>query len=142
MSLYLADSSVLLDVFTADPAWAEWSIARLEEASAEGTIFINPVVYAEISIRFSRIEDLEAALDGSGLLWTEIPREALFLAGKAFLSYRKAGGTRTSPLPDFFIGAHAAVSDLVLITRDPERMHRYFPKLQLASPETHPHQKS
>ena len=134
MSLYLADSSVLLDVFTADPAWAEWSIARLEEASAEGTIFINPVVYAEISIRFSRIEDLEAALDGSGLLWTEIPREALFLAGKAFLSYRKAGGTRTSPLPDFFIGAHAYVAHLPLLTRDPRRVRTFFPSVRLITP--------
>jgi predicted nucleic acid-binding protein len=134
MASYLADSSVLLDVFTADPAWAEWSIGRLEKARVDGTIFINPVVYSEISIRFSRIEDLETALDESGLAWSEIPREALFLAGKAFVSYRKAGGPRTSPLPDFFIGAHAAVSDLVLITRDPERVCTHFPKLRMVCP--------
>jgi predicted nucleic acid-binding protein len=134
MALYLVDSSVLLDVFTADPVWAEWSIGRLVKAWTEGTVFINPVVYSEISIRFSRIEDLETALDETGLVWSEIPREALFLAEKAFLSYRKAGGPRTSPLPDFFIGAHATVSDLVLITRDPERMRRHFPKLRLSCP--------
>lgn len=134
MPAYLVDSSVLLDVFTADPAWAEWSIGQLERAWAEGTVFINPAIYSEISIRFSRIEDLEAALDESGLVWSEIPREALFLAGKAFLSYRKDGGPRTSPLPDFFIGAHAAVSDFVLITRDPERVRTHFPKLRISSP--------
>jgi predicted nucleic acid-binding protein len=131
---HLADSSVLLDIFTADPAWAEWSIGQLERAWAEGTVFINPVIYSEISVRFSLIEDLEAALDESGLVWSEIPREALFLAGKAFLSYRKSGGMKTSPLPDFFIGAHAAVSDLVLITRDPERVRAHFPKLRVESP--------
>jgi predicted nucleic acid-binding protein len=134
MASYLVDSSVLLDVFTADPAWAEWSVGRLETAWAEGTVFINPVVYAEISIRFARIEDLEKALEESGLVWSEIPREALFLAGKAFFSYRKAGGSKTSPLPDFYIGAHAAVSDLVLITRDPERMRTHFPRLRLSCP--------
>jgi predicted nucleic acid-binding protein len=95
---------------------------------------LNPVIYSEISIRFSRIEDLEAALIESGLVWSEIPREALFLAGKAFLSYRKGGGLKTSPLPDFFIGAHAAVSDLVLITRDPERVRKHFPKVRMSYP--------
>ncbi len=135
MAGYLADSSVLLDVFTADPVWSEWSIGQLEQASAEGTVFIDPVVYSEISIRFSRIEDLEAAIDEGGLVWSEIPREALFLAGKAYLSYRKAGAPRTAPLPDFFIGAHAAVSDLVLITRDPERVQTYFPKVRLSCPQ-------
>ncbi len=135
MAAYLADSSVLLDVFTTDPTWAEWSVGQLERASADGTVFIDPVVYAEISIRFSHIEDLETAIRESGLLWSEIPREALFLAGKAYLSYRKAGGPRTAPLPDFFIGAHAAVSDLVLITRDPERVHRLFPRVRLTHPQ-------
>jgi len=121
---FLADSSVLLDVFTADPAWAEWSIARLERARAEGTVFINPVIYSEVSIRFSRIEDLEVATDESGLVWSEMPREALFLAGKAFLSYKKGGGPRANALPDFFIGAHAAVS-----------VRTYFPKLRLSCPD-------
>jgi predicted nucleic acid-binding protein len=92
------------------------------------------VVYSEISIRFSHIEELEAALKEGGFVWSEIPREALFLARKVYLEYRKGGGLRTSPLPDFFIGAHAAVSGLVLLTRDPERVRRTFPKLQLVCP--------
>lgn len=131
----LADSSVLLDVFTKDPQWAEWSIDQLEKASSDGAVFIDAVIYAEISIRFSRIEELEKTLDESGLVWSEIPREALFLAGKAFLTYRKGGGQRTSPLPDFFIGAHAAVSDLVLLTRDPWRVLKHYPKLRVVSPK-------
>jgi predicted nucleic acid-binding protein len=135
MPSYLVDSSALLDIFTADPVWAEWSIRELEKAWADGTVFIDPIVYSEISIRFSRIEDLEAAVKESGLVWSEVPREALFLAGKAFMSYRKAGGTRTSPLPDFFIGAHAAVSDLILITCDPERVRTHFPRLRVVSPQ-------
>ena len=135
MAQYLADSSVLLDVFSADPIWAEWSVDQLERASNDGTVFINPVIYSEVSIRFSRIEDLEAAIKESGLVWHEVPREALFLAGKAYLSYRKGGGQRTSPLPDFFIGAHAAVSDLVLITRDPQRVLRSFPRVRMRHPQ-------
>ena len=135
MGSFLVDSSVLLDVFSADPVWAEWSVMGLEKAWAEGTVFLDPVVYAEISIRFSRIELMEEAVLESGLVWSDLPREALFLAGKAFLEYRKAGSPRTSPLPDFFIGAHAAVSDLTLITRDPERVRRHFPKLRLLCPE-------
>ena len=101
MASHLVDSSVLLDIFTADPVWAEWSVRELEKAWADGTVFVDPIGYSEISIRFSRIEDLEAAVAESGLVWSEVPREALFLAGKAFMSYRKAGGTRTSPLPAF-----------------------------------------
>ncbi len=135
MAGYLVDSSVLLDLFTADPAWAEWSISQLEQASADGTVFIDPIIYSEVSIRFSRIEDLEASIAESGLVWSEIPREALFLAGKVYLSYRKAGGTKIAPLPDFFIGAHAAVSDLVLITRDPDRVRKHFPRVRLSCPE-------
>jgi predicted nucleic acid-binding protein len=136
MASYLVDSSVLLDIFTEDPARSEWSVRALDTAWADGTVFIDPIVYAEISIRFSRIEDLEAAIAESGLTWSEIPREALFLAGKAFLSYRRSGGAKAQPLPDFFIGAHAAVSDLVLITRDPQRARAHFPKLRILSPET------
>lgn len=135
MPAYLADSSVLLDVFTEDRVWAEWSVNQLEQASADGIVFIDPVVYSEISVRFSRIEELEAAIADSGLVWSDIPREALFLAGKAYVSYRKAGGTKTAPLPDFFIGAHAAVSDLVLITRDPERVRTHFPRVRLSCPD-------
>jgi len=135
MNGYLADSSVLLDVFAADPLWAEWSIDQLEKAWSDGPVFINPVIYSEVSIMFSRIEDLEAAIRESGLAWSEIPKEALFLAGKAFLAYRKSGGQRTTSLPDFFIGAHAAVSDLILITRDPQRVQKSFPRVRLMHPQ-------
>jgi predicted nucleic acid-binding protein len=131
---YLADSPVLLDVLTADPTWAEWSVKHLEEALAEGSVFIDPIVYAEISIGFSRIEDLEAALADSGLLWSEIPREALFLAAKAFMKYRRSGGSRSVPLPDFLIGVHAAVSDLVLMTRGPRRIRAHYPTVRLSCP--------
>jgi len=134
MASYLVDSSVLLDIFSNDPAWVEWSLDSLERAYADGTVFLNPVVYSEVSIRFSRIEELESALNECGLVWSEIPREALFLAGKVYREYRKAGGRRTSPLPDFYIGAHAAVSGLVLLTRDPERVRKNFPNLRLACP--------
>jgi predicted nucleic acid-binding protein len=136
---YLADSSVLPDVLTADPTWAEWSVKRLEEALAEGSVFIDPIVYAEISIGFSRIEDLVAALADSGLLWSEILREAQFLAGKAFMKYRRSGGPKSVPLPDLLIGAHAAMSDLVLITRDPltrhpRRIRTHYPTVRLSCP--------
>ena len=134
MPAYRADSSVLLDVLTADPTWAEWSVKHLEEALAEGSVFIDPIVYAEISIGFSRIEDLEAALADSGLLWSEIPREALFLAGKAFMKYRRSGGPRSVPLSEFLIGAHAAVSDLVLITRHPRRIRTHYPTVRVSCP--------
>jgi len=134
VAAYLADSSVLLDVLTADPNWAEWSVKRLEKALGEGSVFIDPIVYAEISIGFSRIEDLEAALADSGLLWSELPREALFLAGKAFTQYRKSGGPKSAPLPDFLIGAHAAVSNLVLITRDPRRIRTHYPTVRISCP--------
>jgi predicted nucleic acid-binding protein len=135
MASYLVESSTLLDVITADPDWSQWSINQIENAWADGAVFIDPIVYAEISIRFSRIEELESSIRESGLIWSEIPKEALFLAGKAFMSYRRAGGSRNRPLPDFFIGAHAAVSDLVLITRDPERVRTYFPKLRILCPD-------
>jgi predicted nucleic acid-binding protein len=131
---YLVDSSVLLDIFTDDPAWMPWSLGTLERAIADGTVFLDPIVYSEVSIRFSRIEELESALRGSGLVWSDTPREALFLAGKVFRSYRRAGGARTSPLPDFFVGAHAAVSGLVLLTRDPARIRKSFPTVRMVSP--------
>jgi predicted nucleic acid-binding protein len=130
----LIDSSVLLDVFTTDPVWGAWSLAALEDAGRDGTIFINPIIYSEISVRFSRIEELEGAVADGGLVLRELPREALFLAGKAFLEYRKAGGTRTTALPDFFIGAHAAVAGFELVTRDPERVKRHYPRVRLRCP--------
>lgn len=135
---YLADSSVLLDILGDDPLWCGPSMAALDAAFSEGRVFIDPVVYSEISIRFSRIEDLEEVLRKSGLSLREIPREALFLAGKAFLSYRRAGGTKSSPLPDFFIGAHAAVEGLALLTRDAGRIKKRYPRVRVVEPRVRP----
>lgn len=130
----LIDTNVLLDLVTDDPHWADWSIAQLEAASLEGPLMINDVVYAELAVRYDRIEDLDAFLDQAGLEMTPMPRAALFLAGKVFTKYRRAGGSRTGVLPDFFIGAHAAVSQLPLLTRDIGRYRSYFPSLKLIAP--------
>ena len=136
MSGALIDSNVVLDVFGDDDTWAEWSVSILDEYSVTNRLYINSIVYTEVSIGFHRIEDLEQALNGVDLRMMEIPKEALFLAGKAFMSYRRSGGTKTLPHPDFFIGAHAAVADLRLITRDVTRYQTYFPAVNLISPET------
>lgn len=130
----LVDSNVLLDVLTEDPAWLDWSIEALASAAEAGPLYINPVVYAEVSIRFTRIEDVEAALPPSDFRRASIPWEAAFLAGKAFVSYRRNGGTRNSALPDFFIGAHASVDGLRLLTRDRARYRTYFPTVTLTAP--------
>lgn len=130
----LVDTNVLLDLATDDPNWADWSVAQLETASLSGPLLINEVVYAELAVRYERIEDLEAFLDEAGLEMTPMPRAALFLAGKVFTQYRKAGGSRTGVLPDFFIGAHAAVAQLALLTRDVGRYRTYFPALKLITP--------
>ena len=130
----LVDSSVLLDVLTEDQVWLEWSSGELARAADEGPLFINAVIYAEVSVRFSRIEDLDDALPGADYERLALPWEAAFLAGKAFLNYRRNRGTRTSTLPDFFIGAHAAVARLQLLTRDPSRYRTYFPTVALATP--------
>lgn len=132
----LVDSNVLLDLVTDDPQWAEWSVAALEAASLRGPLLINDVVYAEVSVRYGRIEDLDAFLSEAGLEIAPMPRAALFLAGKAFMQYRKSGGSRTGVLPDFFIGAHAAVSELPLLTRDAGRYRTYFPSLTLTTPKS------
>ena len=131
----LVDSNVLLDVFTEDPAWAEWSDAALAEARDIGPLVINPLVYAEVSIRFSTIEELDEALPVADFHREKLPYDAGFLAGKAFLMYRRRGGGKRSPMPDFYIGAHAAVAGYQLLTRDPDRYRTYFPKLTLISPE-------
>ncbi len=131
----LVDSCILLDLFTDDPVWGEWSEHILETHSQTNSLYINSMVYTEVSIGFERIEEWEEAISGLGLKVLEIPREALFLAGKVFLKYRKNKGTKTSPLPDFFIGAHASVSNLHLITRDPARYKTYFPRAGLIIPE-------
>jgi hypothetical protein len=131
----LVDSNVILDVFLNDPTWADWSEEALEELSAAHPLFINPMIYAEISIGFERIEELESALRPAGFILLDIPKEALFLAGKVFLKYKKRRGKKRFPLPDFFIGAHAAVLELGLLTRDARRYRSYFPSVRLISPE-------
>ena len=131
----LVDTNVLLDLVTDDPVWADWSIQQLELASVSGPLCINDVVYAELSVRYERIEALDAFVDQAGLKFTPFPRAALFLEGKAFTRYRRGGGTRNDVLPDFFIGAHAAIQNLPLLTRDVARYRSYFPTVTLISPE-------
>lgn len=128
------DSNVLLDVLTADPEWEPWSAGALAEAAEQGVLAINPIVYAEVSVGFERIEELDEVLSRDDLRRDPLPWEAGFLAGKAFLRYRSAGGARSSPLPDFYIGAHAAVMGMTLITRDARRYRTYFPRLPLIAP--------
>ena len=134
----LVDSNVILDVFLNDPTWADGSESVLEELSAANRLFINPMVYAEVSIGFERIEELESALRPAGFILLDIPKEALFLAGKVFLRYKKRNGKKRFPLPDFFIGAHAAVMGLALLTRDARRYRSYFPSVRLISPRPQP----
>ena len=129
------DSNILLDVLTDDPVWADWSIAQLDAAILQGPIIINGVVYAELSVRFERIEELDQILQESKVTMVEIPRPALFLAGKVYQQYRAAGGNRAGVLPDFFIGAHSAVAGIPLLTRDVRRYRTYFPSLDLITPE-------
>jgi predicted nucleic acid-binding protein len=131
----LVDSNVLLDVLTEDKTWVEWSADALANAAESGPLYINPIIYAEVSVRFTRIEDLEDALPSQDYRRTHLPWEAAFLAGKAFLSYRRNRGTKSSTLPDFFIGAHAAVADLRLLTRDVRRYRTYFPTVETTSPD-------
>jgi hypothetical protein len=130
----LVDSNIILDVFLDDPNWAEWSESKLEKFSALTKLYINPIVYSEISIGFKRIEELESVLNRAGFQMLDIPKEALFLAGKVFLKYRKNRGAKRSPLPDFYIGAHAAILEMELITRDESRYRTYFPTVKLISP--------
>lgn len=130
----LVDTNVLLDLVTNDRDWADWSQARLEDAALAGSLLINDVVYAETSVRFDRIEDLDATLATARIKIAPAPRPALFLAGKTFRRYRAAGGTRTGVLPDFFIGAHAAVEGWSLLTRDTGRYRTYFPNVTLIAP--------
>lgn len=129
----LVDSNVLLDLFTDDPAWAGWSQGRLADAFNNGPVLINPIIYAEISVAFARIEVLDDALPEQ-IGREELPWSAAFLAGKCFHTYRKRGGARRSPLPDFYIGAHAAVTGRALLTRDPSRYRSLLPDLPLICP--------
>jgi predicted nucleic acid-binding protein len=134
MTAVLVDSNVLLDVITEDPSWFEWSSQALAAAACEHVLVINPIVYAEVSVWFERIEDLEAALPHDLVRRESVPWEAAFLAGKCFLKYRQRGGARSAPLPDFFVGAHAAVAGYRLLTRDAKRYRTYFPTVQLLTP--------
>jgi predicted nucleic acid-binding protein len=135
LTVTLIDTNILLDLFTDDPVWAEWSIRQLDAAAVKGPLTINSVVYAELSVRFERIEDLNAVLDEAAISMADIPRSALFLAGKVFQKYRAAGGSRSGVLPDFFIGAHAAVVGMPLLTRDVQRYRTYFPSVTLLAPQ-------
>ena len=130
----LIDSNVLLDVLTEDATWFGWSSQALADAADAGYLVINPLVYAEVSIGFERIEELEEALPPDLFLRAPLPWPAAYLAGRCFVAYRRAGGTRRSPLPDFYIGAHAAVEGMRLLTRDPARYRPYLPRLELVSP--------
>ena len=135
MSPVVVDSNVLLDVVTDDPTWGQWSSGALERTADEAILVINALIYAEVSIGFASIEALEEALPPDLYRREHLPYEAAFLAGKAFLRYRQAGGTRRSPLPDFYIGAHAAVAGYRLLTRDATRYRTYFPRLELVAPD-------
>jgi predicted nucleic acid-binding protein len=135
MSEVLVDSNVILDVVTEDPEWFGWSSRAIETEADRSVLAIDPIVYAEVSIGFSRIEDLDEALPRDLFRRDPLPWEAAFLAGKCFLAYRRRGGARRSPLPDFYIGAHAAVRGMALLTRDPRRYRTCFPRLRLIGPE-------
>jgi predicted nucleic acid-binding protein len=130
----LVDSNVLLDIASSDPAWGGWSRSALARFGQSSVLVINPLIYAEVSVGFARIEELEQALPRSDFRRDPLPYDASFLAGKAFLLYRQRGGSRTSPMPDFYIGAHAAVAGFRLLTRDPQRYRSYFPTIRLIAP--------
>lgn len=130
----LVDSNVLLDILTEDATWFGWSSEALATAADTGPLHINPIVFAEVSVRFTQIEDVDDALSPADYRRLALPWEAAFLAGKAFLDYRRNEGTKASTLPDFFIGAHAAVAELRLLTRDAERYRTYFPTVELITP--------
>jgi len=130
----LVDSNVILDVLTEDPDWLDWSASALARQADAGSLVVNPVIYAEVAARFERIEDLEEALPVEYYRRDPLPWEAAFLAGRCFVRYRRAGGQRRSPLPDFYIGAHALVSGLTLLTRDARRYRTYFPELRVIAP--------
>jgi predicted nucleic acid-binding protein len=131
----LIDSNVILDLMTENSDWADWSDARLTEIASESVLMINPIIYAEVSVGFERIEDLDSALPPALYRREALPYEAGFLAGKCYLEYRRRGGQRTSPLPDFYIGAHAAFAGYRLLTRDARRYRGYFPGLDIIAPD-------
>ncbi|MFH1760183.1 MAG: type II toxin-antitoxin system VapC family toxin [bacterium] len=130
----IVDSNIILDLFLEDPVWADWSESQLNKLGTEDNLYINQIIYSEVSIGFKRIEELEKAVSGCGFRILQIPKEALFLAGKVFIQYRKRNGKKLYPLPDFFIGAHAAVSKFSLLTRDIKKYRYYFPTVRLIHP--------
>lgn len=134
MAAVLVDSNVLLDILTEDAKWYDWSASALRTEADKSVLVINPIIYAEVSVRFERIEELDEAFPSDLFRRDPLPWESAFLAGKAFLAYRSGRGAKQSPLPDFYIGAHAAISGLGLLTRDPRRYRAYFPTVELISP--------
>lgn len=132
--MLLVDTNVLVDVLEDDPRWADWSIGQLRAQSKIHPLLINPIIYAELSLTFSRVEALDQTIESMGLVLKELPRPALFLAGKAFALYRRKEGKKSNVLADFFIGAHAAVLGCPLLTRDAQRYRSYFPSIELITP--------
>lgn len=132
--MLLVDTNVLIDVLEDDPEWSDWSIAQLRAQSKVHPLTINPIIYAELSLAFTKVEALDKAIENLGLTISELPRPALFLAGKAFVQYRRQGGKANNVLADFFIGAHAAVLGCPLLTRDARRYQAYFPSVELVTP--------
>lgn len=132
--MILVDTNVILDIVQNDKVWADWSLWQLESCGLREPLCINPVIYAELSIAFARIEELERVLSEAQFRIELIPREALFLAGKVFVKYRRSKGTKSGVLPDFFIGAHAAVAQMCILTRDVGRYTTYFPQVELIAP--------
>lgn len=132
--MLLVDTNVLVDVLENDPDWAEWSVKQLRSQAQVHDLAINPVIYAELGVAFESIDELDAAIHDLGIRVEEIPRAALFLAGKAYLKYRRAGGGKSGVLSDFFIGAHAAVNRWTILTRDATRYRGYFPTVKLLTP--------
>jgi predicted nucleic acid-binding protein len=131
----LVDTNVLIDVLEDDPTWADWSVRQLRAQAQVHDLLINPVIYAELSLLFDSVAATDKVIDDMGLVLTEVPRAALFLAGRAHVKYRQGGGTRSNVLADFFIGAHAAVSGCAILTRDDRRYRNYFPTVPLISPD-------
>ena len=136
MAVILIDTCVVTDLADPESTWFEWSAATLERLDQNNTFVINPIIYAECSVGFERIEEVETLFDHLGFASKPIPKEALFLAGKAFLKYKKRKGSKTNVLPDFFIGAHAAIEGYQLISRDKGRFSTYFPSVELIMPES------
>jgi predicted nucleic acid-binding protein len=130
----LVDSNVLLDILDEDEEWMDWSASMFADAARQGPLIINQLIFAETSVTLDTVEGLEEALPASYFVREPLPWEAAFLAGKAFAAYRRRGGTKRSPLPDFYIGAHAAVAGYTLLTRDPKRYQSYFPRLRIVAP--------